>query len=96
MVPWWPTLCVGGTADDVGDLGFETGGGGVVLVDGLIATRTQGDNTLHWGVGPQQLTLMDGQRCGVVDEETTILETHRDNQTSEKYHKDFRRTDMML
>ena len=67
------TLRVCGTADDVGDLGFEAGAGGAVLARGLVAARAQGHHTLHRRVGPQALTFMNGQRCGVIDEQTTVL-----------------------
>lgn len=70
------TLGVCGTADDVGDLGLEAGVGGAVLAARLVTARAQRDHTLQRSVGPQVLTLVDGQCCGVVDQEPSILK-HR-------------------
>ena len=67
------TLRVCGAADDVGDLGLEAGARGAGPARGLVAAGAEGHHTLHRRVGPQTLTLMDGQRCGVVDEQTTVL-----------------------
>lgn len=61
------TLCVCGTADDVGELGLEARVGRAVLGRRLVAPGAQRQHTLQRRVRPQTLTLVDGQRCGVVD-----------------------------
>lgn len=70
-----PTLSVGGAADHVGEFGFEAGGGHAHLPETFKATRSKRDHTLQGRVGPQALTLVDGQCCGVVDQQTSILHT---------------------
>lgn len=72
------TLGVRGAADDVRQLGFEARVGGAVLPRRLVASSAQRQHTLQRGVGPQALALMDGQRCGVVDEESSVLKDTRD------------------
>lgn len=64
---WGLTLCICGTADDVGELGLEACVGRAVLARSLVASGAQRQHALQWRVRPQTLTLMDGQRCGVVD-----------------------------
>lgn len=61
------TLCICGTADDVGELGFEARVGSAILTRRLVPSGAKRQHTLQRRVGPQTLTLMDGQRCGVVD-----------------------------
>lgn len=67
------TLSVCSTADDIGEFGFEACVGGAVLARSFVAARTEWDHTLQRCVGPQTLTLMDSQRCGVVNQQTSIL-----------------------
>lgn len=76
-----PTLSVGGAADHVGEFGFEAGGGRARLPETFKAARSERDHTLQGRVGPQALALVDGQCCGVVDEQTSILGTKQ-----KRYH----------
>lgn len=68
------TLGVGGAADDVGQLGLQAGVGGAVPARRLVAARAQRQHALQRRVGPQALALVDGQRRGVVDEESAVLD----------------------
>lgn len=65
--PTSPTLGVGGTADDVAELGLEARVGRAVVVRRLVAPCPQGQHALQRRVGPQTLALVDGQSRGVVD-----------------------------
>lgn len=67
------TLGVGGAADHVGQFGLQAGVGGAVLARRLVAARAQRQHALQRRVGPQALALVDGQRRGVVDEESSVL-----------------------
>lgn len=67
------TLGVGGAADDVGQFGLQAGVGGAVPARRLVAARAQRQHALQRRVGPQTLALVDGQRRGVVDEESSVL-----------------------
>lgn len=60
------TLSVCGTADHISELCLEARVGSAVVAGRLVASGAQRQHTLQWGVWPQALTLMDGQRCGVV------------------------------
>lgn len=68
------TLGVGGAADDVGQFGLQAGVGGAVPARRLVAARAQRQHALQRRVGPQALALVDGQRRGVVDEESAVLD----------------------
>lgn len=68
-----PTFRVGGTADDVGELGLQAGVGGTVAAGALEAAGPQRDHALQRRVGPQTLALVDRQRCRVVDQQAAIL-----------------------
>lgn len=72
------TLGICGTADDVGEFGLEAGVSSAVLARRLVASGAQRQHTLQRRVGPQTLTLMDGQRCGVVYQESSILKERRE------------------
>lgn len=71
------TFRVRGTADDVGEFGFEARVRGAVLAGSFEAARTQRDHTLQGRVGPQTLALMDSERRGVVNQQTSILCTEQ-------------------
>ena len=76
-----PTFSVRGAADDVGEFGLEAGVRGVVLAHRLESPGTQGDDALQWGLGPQAFTLMNGQCCGVIDQQPSILHREGKNHT---------------
>lgn len=78
------TLCVCGAADDVSKLGLEARVGRAVLAHCLVAPRAQRQHALQRRVGPQTLALMDGQRRGVVDEKSSILEEDGMEKENEK------------
>lgn len=67
------TFGVRGAADDVGQFGLQAGVGGAVLARRLVAAGAQRQHALQRRVGPQALALVDGQRRGVVDEESSVL-----------------------
>jgi len=62
-----PTLGICSAADDVAELGLEAGVGRAVIARGLVPPGAQRQHALQRCVGPQALTLMDGESCGVVD-----------------------------
>lgn len=62
-----PTLCIRSAADDIGELGLEARVGRAVFARCLESSRAQRQHALQGRVWPETLTLVDGQRCGVVD-----------------------------
>lgn len=71
------TLGICGAADDVGELGLEAREGRAVLAHRLEPSGAQRQHTLQWRVRPQTFTLVDGQGCGVIDQESSILKMRR-------------------
>lgn len=69
------TLRVCGAADHMAQFGFQAGGGGAVPGQILHAARPHRDHALQRRVGPQTLGLVDRQRCGVVNQEPSVLST---------------------
>lgn len=67
------TLRICGTTDDVGELGLQACVGCAILTHRLISPGAQRQHTLQRRVGPQTLTLVDGQRRGVVNKQSSIL-----------------------
>lgn len=72
------TLCICGAAYDLSELGLEACVGGAVLASRLVPPGAQRQHTLQRRVWPQTLTFVDGQRCGVVYQEASVLEERRD------------------
>lgn len=87
MWPYRLTFSVCGAADDVGEFGLQAGvSAWVGLGDGFISACSQRHHTLHRGVGPQTLALMDGQSSRVVDQETTVLDKIKNINHMLSYH----------
>lgn len=78
------TFCICGTADDVGELGLQARVGRAVLARRLVPSGAQRQHTLQRCVRPKTLTLMDGQRSGVVDQESSILKEKTDGRGNDE------------
>lgn len=67
-----------GAADKAADFGPEAGGCTRRSFNIVIATGAEGQHALEGLVGPQQPALVDGQGAGIVKENPSILQTHKD------------------
>ena len=67
-------LCVRGAAYEVANFGPPAGGGGGAPLNGVVATRAQGQNTLEGLPGPQQSALVNSERTRVVQDDSSVLQ----------------------
>ena len=80
------TFSVCGTADDIGELGFEARIRGAVLAGSFEAARAERHHALQGRVGPQALALVDCKSCGVVNQQASVLCATTEEKPCQRLH----------